>query len=123
MKAMPVYEGAFTVLMTFSCKPAESEQFANELADFIEQRLRRHPGFLSGLVYVSEDACTVVELFQWARSGDWDTYRATEDGRAAVQWLSGRKPEVHFLEMVRSIPMAPPGESGTFRSIELPDST
>lgn len=123
MKTMPVYEGAFTVLTVFSCRPTESEHFANELADFIEQRLRPLPGFLSGLVYVSEDACTVVELSQWARSGDWDAFRSSPDGRAAVVWLSGRKPAVHLLEMVRSIPMAPPVESGGRRSIEVPGAT
>jgi hypothetical protein len=116
MKALPIHEGAFTVLMIFDCKPGESERFAGELAGFVEQRMRFHPGFLSGLVYLSDDASKVVEVFQWARAGDWDAYRGSEDGREAVRWLAGRIPSVQFLEMVRSIGNPHPGEIGPQRA-------
>lgn len=110
MKVLPVNEGAFTVLLCFECRPAESERFALELAGFVEDRVRFHPGFLSGLVYLSEDASKVFELFQWARSEDWHAYQASEDGREAAQWLGARRPAINFLETVRCIPAPAPGE-------------
>ncbi|HKK03291.1 MAG TPA: antibiotic biosynthesis monooxygenase [Gammaproteobacteria bacterium] len=110
MKVLPVNEGAFTVLLSFDCRPAESERFALELAHFVEERMRFHPGFLSGTIYLSEDASKVFELFQWARAEDWHAYRASEDGRDAVRWLSGHRPGISFLETVRCVVPPAPGE-------------
>ncbi|MFU8896224.1 MAG: antibiotic biosynthesis monooxygenase [Gammaproteobacteria bacterium] len=110
MKALPIHEGAFTVLLVFECKPRESEALAEQLADFIETRTRFHPGFLSALVYLTEDATKVVEFFQWARAEDWEAYRRSEDGRAAVRWLAGRTPSIQFLELVRALRNPPPGD-------------
>lgn len=114
MRALPVHEGAFSVLLIFDCAPGESERFANELSEFIERRVRYHPGFLSALVYLSEDAAKVIELFQWARAEDWQRYRASTDGRDAVQWLAGHRPSVQYLELVRGIVNPPPGDSGSW---------
>ena len=109
MRSLPVNEGAFTVLLTFDCKPDESERLAHALGDFVANRMRFHAGFLSGMVYLSDDATKVIELFQWARSEDWDQYRASEDGRDAVHWLAGRSPGIEFLETVRAVGAPPPG--------------
>lgn len=117
MKALPIHEGAFTVLSVFDCQPRDSERFAQELAEFIESRTRFQPGFVSALVYLSEDARKVVELFQWARAEDWEAYRASEDGREVAQRHAGRSPVIHFLELVRSVGVPPPGESGTYRVV------
>lgn len=111
IKGMPIHEGAFTVLLVFECRPGESERFAQELADFVAARTRFHAGFLSALVYLSEDARKIVELFQWARSEDWEAYRASDDGRQAVQWLTERGPTIQFLELVGAIGAPPPDES------------
>jgi heme-degrading monooxygenase HmoA len=110
MKSLPVHESAFTVLVVFNCNPGESERFAHELADFNEARMRRHPGFLSAMVYLSEDARRVIEVFQWARSEDWEAYRGSEDGRKAVEHLAGRSPKIEFLELVRAVGVLPPGD-------------
>jgi antibiotic biosynthesis monooxygenase (ABM) superfamily enzyme len=109
MKAMPIHDGAFTVLVAHECKPAESERFALERVDHIEQRMRRHAGFLSSLVYLSDDATRVFELLQWARAGDWEAYRDSEDGRRAALSPPGRGPAVHGLEMVGAALPSPPG--------------
>lgn len=108
MKAMPIHEGAFTVLRMHDCKPAESERFALERAEHIEQRMRRHPGFLSSLVYLSDDATRVVELLQWARAEDWEAYCDSEDGRVAALAPPARGAALHRLEMVRATLPAPP---------------
>lgn len=113
MKVLPINEGAFTVLLSFDCRPAESEAFALELSRFLEERMRFHAGFLSGTVYLSEDASKVFELFQWARAEDWQAYRASEDGRDAVQWLSTHRPRISFLETVRCSVAPAPGERAT----------
>jgi hypothetical protein len=110
MKAWPIHEGAFTVLVAFECEAGESERFANELGDFVAAHMRFHPGFLSSLVYLSEDARKVIEIFQWARAEDWETFRASEDGRLAIEKLGGRSPRIEFLEMIRAIGPAPPGD-------------
>jgi quinol monooxygenase YgiN len=120
MKALPIDEGAFSVLLVFDCKPGESERFANQLADFIDARTRFHPGFLSALVYLSDDACKVIKLFQWARAGDWEAYRSSEDGLEANRLLTGRSPSIQFLETVRAVGNPPPGESGTWRTATAP---
>lgn len=117
MKALPIHEGAFTVLSVFDCQPRESERFAQELAEFIEARTRFHPGFVSALVYLSEDARKVVELFQWARMEDWDAYCSSGDGREAMERHAGRSPDNHYLELVRCVGVPPPGESGTYRAV------
>lgn len=111
MKTLPLHQGAFTVLLTFECDPGDSEQFAHDLADFVERRMRFHPGFISGLVYLSEDARKVVEVFQWARAEDWQAYRRSEDGQEGLRWLSPRRPATEFLEMVRSVGAPAPGEA------------
>ncbi|MGD9386680.1 MAG: antibiotic biosynthesis monooxygenase [Gammaproteobacteria bacterium] len=111
MKTLPVHEGAFTVMLIFDCAPGESEQFANELAEFVERRMRFHAGFISGLVYLSEDACKVVEVFQWVRGEDWQAYRRSEDGQAGLHWLARRKPATHFLELVNCLGAPAPGET------------
>ena len=110
MKTLPLHQGAFTVLLTFDCNPGDSEQFAHDLAEFVERRMRFHPGFISGLVYLSEDARTVVEVFQWARAEDWQAYRRSADGQEGLHWLSPRKPTTDFLEMVSSMAAPAPGE-------------
>jgi hypothetical protein len=109
MKTLPIHEGAFSVLLVFECNPRDSEQLSQALGGFIETRMRLHAGFLSGLVYVSEDATKVVELFQWARAEDWEAYRASPDGREAVGRLAGRSPKIEFLELVRAVGALPPG--------------
>jgi hypothetical protein len=111
MKSLPINEGAFTVLLEFECSSIDSEKFARELGDFVDQRMRFHPGFLSSLIYLSEDARKVVEVFQWARAEDWQAYRASEDGQEAVRWLAGRRPATHFLELFRFSLAPVPGES------------
>ncbi|NHA15199.1 antibiotic biosynthesis monooxygenase [Thioalkalivibrio sp. XN279] len=110
MKSLPVHQGAFNVLLVFDCKPGESEQFANELGDFVAQRMRFHPGFISGLVYLSEDARKVVEVFQWARAEDWQAYRRSEDGQEGLRWLAARTPTTDFLELVRCVDAPAPGD-------------
>jgi quinol monooxygenase YgiN len=112
MKALPIHEGAFSVLLVFQCNPRESEQLAQALVEFIESRMRFHEGFLSSLVYVSEDAGRVVELFQWARAEDWEAYRASKDGREAVERLAGRQPKIEFLELIQAIGPPAPGSHG-----------
>lgn len=112
MKALPIHEGAFSVLLVFDCNPSETENFAHALGDFIESRMRFHAGFISALVYVSEDASRVVEHFQWSRAEDWEAYRASADGRDAVELLVGRRPKIEFLELIRAIGAPPPGTSG-----------
>jgi hypothetical protein len=109
MRCLPVDEGAFTVLLVFDSKPDESERLAQALSDFVENRMRFHGGFLSGMVYLSDDATKVIELFQWVRAEDWDRYRNSEDGRDAVHWLAGRGPAIQFLETVRAVVAPPPG--------------
>jgi quinol monooxygenase YgiN len=112
MKALPIHEGAFSVLLVFQCSPRDSERLAHALAEFIETRMRFHAGFLSSLVYVSEDASRVVELFQWVRAEDWEAYRASEDGREAVERLAGHSPKIEFLELIQAIGAPPPGTHG-----------
>ena len=112
MKALPIHEGAFSVLLVFDCNPNETEKFAHKLGDFIESRMRRHAGFLSALVYVSEDATKVVEHFQWSRAEDWEAYRTSDDGRDAVALLAGRRPRIEFLELIRAVGAPPPGANG-----------
>jgi hypothetical protein len=109
MKAMPIHEGAFTALLVHDCNPAESERFALDRAEHIEQRMRKHAGFLSSLVYLSDDANKVFELLQWARAGDWEAYRNSEDGRRAAMSPPGRGPAVHGLEIVGAALPSPPG--------------
>lgn len=109
MKALPIHEGAFSVLLVFDCNSRDSERLSQALGEFIETRMRLHAGFLSGLVYVSEDATKVVELFQWARAEDWEAYRGSPDGREAVGRLAGRSPKIEFLELTRAIGALPPG--------------
>jgi len=111
MRALPIHDGAFSVLMVFQSNPRESEQLAHALAEFIESRMRFHAGFLSSLVYVSEDANRVVELFQWARAEDWEAYRTSKDGREAVERLTGRSPKIEFLELIQAIGAPPPGSN------------
>jgi len=110
MKNLPVHQGAFNVLLIFDCKAGESEQFANLLADFVEKRMRFHPGFISGLVYLSEDARKVVEVFQWARAEDWQAYRNSEIGQEALRWLAASAPATEFLELVRYVDAPAPGD-------------
>jgi heme-degrading monooxygenase HmoA len=116
MKALPIHEGAFSVLLVFQCSSRESEQLAHALAEFIESRMRFHAGFLSSLVYISEDASRVVELFQWARAEDWEAYRASEDGREAVERAASHKPKIEFLELIHATGAPPPGTSGAPQS-------
>jgi hypothetical protein len=110
MKNLPVHQGAFNVLLVFDCKAGESEYFANLLADFVEKRMRFHPGFISGLVYLSEDARKVVEVFQWARAEDWLSYRKSEIGQEALRWLAASAPATDFLELVRCVDAPAPGD-------------
>ena len=111
MKSLPIDPGAFTLLLSFECEPGESEQFASRLAEFVEQRMRLHAGFISGLVYLSEDARKVVEVFQWARAEDWQAYRKSDDGQDGLRWLAPRHPVTDYLELVSfcGAPV-PPGE-------------
>jgi len=122
MKVLPVHESAFTVLRIFDCRPAESEQFANRLGDFVVAATRLHPGFLSSLVYLSDDAQKVVELLQWARAEDWEAYGKSEDGRRAAELEIGRRRSIQFLEMVRAIGLPSPSESGMRRGLDVPDA-
>jgi heme-degrading monooxygenase HmoA len=123
MKALPVHESAFTVLRIFDCRPGESEQFAHQLADFIASATRLHGGFLSSLVYLSDDARKVVELHQWARAEDWEAFRKSDDGRRAVELEIGRIPSIQFLEMVRATGAPSPGDSGVRRGIDVPEAS
>ncbi|HUH00014.1 MAG TPA: hypothetical protein VMQ83_12695 [Gammaproteobacteria bacterium] len=109
MKTLPIDEGAFTVLCVFDCNPGESERLANEIAEAVDARMRFHPGFLSSMIYLSEDACRVFKLFQWARVENWEAYRASEDGRLAVEQLAGRSVRLEFLELIRAIGPPAPG--------------
>lgn len=110
MRNLPINEGAFTVLCVFDCNPGESERVAREIAAWIEARMRFHPGFLSSMIYLSEDGRRIVEFFQWARGEDWEAYRTSEDGRMAVTQLAGRSPKMEFLEMIHAVRAPPPGE-------------
>lgn len=110
MRNLPINEGAFTVLCVFDCNPGESERLAREIAEWVEARMRFHPGFLSSMIYLSEDGGRIVEFFQWARSEDWEAYRASEDGRAAIAQLAGRSPRIEFLEMIRAVGAPLPGQ-------------
>lgn len=109
MRHLPINEGAFTVLCMFDCNPGESERLAREIAEWVESRMRFHPGFLSSMIYLSEDGGRVVEFFQWARSEDWEAYRASEDSRTATVQLARRSPRIEFLEMIQAIGAPPPG--------------
>jgi len=109
LRKLPINEGAFTVLCVFDCNPGESERLAREIAGWIDARMRFHPGFLSSMICLSEDGGRIVEFFQWARGEDWEAYRASEDGRAAVARLAGRNPKIEFLEMIQAIGAPPPG--------------
>lgn len=109
MKTLPIDEGAFTVLGVFDCNPGESERLANEIAEAVDARIRFHPGFLSSMIYLSEDGCRIFKLFQWARVEAWEAYRASEDGRLAVEQLAGRSVKLEFLELVRAIGPPAPG--------------
>jgi hypothetical protein len=102
-RTLPIIESAFTVLLSFECEPAQSEDFARRLSEFVAERMRRHAGFLSALIYLSDDARRVVEHFQWARAEDWVAYRQSEDGREAVAWLGRRVPQVNYLELVEAV--------------------
>jgi hypothetical protein len=99
MSTMPVPDDAFTVLLVFETRPEEADEFARRLSAFVSERMSRHRGFVSGLVYVSDDSRRVMELFQWARPDDWADYRASEDGREGLEWLQDRHPQVHYLEL------------------------
>ena len=112
MRALPIHEGAFSVLLVFQCSSRESEQLAHTLAEFIDSRMRFHAGFLSSLVYISEDAGRVVQLFQWARAEDWEAYRVSADGREAVERAASHKPKIEFLELIYATGAPPPGTSG-----------
>ncbi len=98
------------MLCVFDCNPGESERLAREIAEWVEARMRFHAGFLSSMIYLSEDGGRVVEFFQWARGEDWEAYRASEDGRAAIAQLAGRSPRIEFLEMIRAVGAPPPGQ-------------
>jgi hypothetical protein len=111
-KALPVHSGAFTVLRIFDCKPGESERFALQLGDFVTEHTRFHQGFLSWRVYLTDDACKVVEFFQWLRAEDWQAYGQSEDGRRATELHAGLIPNVQFLETVRAVGAPPPGGNG-----------
>lgn len=111
MRNLPIYEGAFTVLCVFDCNPGESEGLAREAAQWVDERMRFHPGFLSSMIYLSEDGGRIVELFQWAREEDWTAYRASEDGRAGVTKLAGRSARIEFLEMIQAAGAPPPGQA------------
>lgn len=110
MRNLPINEGAFTVLCVFNCNPGESEHLARQIAEWVDARMRFHPGFLSSMIYLSEDGGRIVEFFQWARAEDWEAYRASEDGRTAVAQLAGRSPKIEFLEMVQAVGAPPPGK-------------
>jgi heme-degrading monooxygenase HmoA len=107
-RSIPILDGAFTVMVVYECEPTQSEEFAAGLAKFIAAGMRRHPGFLSALVYLSEDGRRVVEHFQWVRAEDWAAYRISDEGREALHWMGRRHPEVHYLELVQSIVTALP---------------
>lgn len=109
MKTLPIDEGAFTVLCVFDCNPGESERLAIEIAEAVDARMRFHPGFLSSMIYLSEDGCRVFKLFQWARVEAWEAYRASDDGRLAVEQLAGRSVKLEFLELIRAIGPPAPG--------------
>ena len=99
MPNMPVPADAFTVLLIFETRPEEADEFARRLSGFVSGRMSRDEGFISGLVYVSDDCRRVIEFFQWARPDDWAAYRASEDGREGLEWLQDRHPQVHYLEL------------------------
>jgi hypothetical protein len=110
MKSLPIHDGAFTVLLECECNPGESEGLARHLSEFIRERTRRHVGYLSALVYLSEDGHTIVAHFQWARAGDWSAWRASKDGHRFAELLAGCSQELQFLELVDGIPALHPGE-------------
>ena len=109
MPSLSVDPDVFTVLLIFETRPDEAEGFADRLADFIEERLSGHEGFLSGVVYASDDQRRVVEFFQWARPEDWAAYRASEDGREGLFWLQDRHPQVLYLDLSRAVTGPVPG--------------
>lgn len=109
MTGLSVDPDVFTVLLIFETRPDEAEGFAGRLADFVEERLPRHEGFLTGIVYVSDDHRRVVEFFQWVRPEDWAAYRASEDGREGLSWLQDRHPQVLYLDLSRAVPGSLPG--------------
>jgi len=109
MNGLSVDPDVFTVLLIFETRPDEAEGFAGRLADFIDERLSRHQGFLAGVVYVTDDQRRVVEFFQWSRPEDWAAYRASEDGREGLFWLQDRHPQVLYLDLSRSVTGTVPG--------------
>lgn len=111
------------MLCVFDCNPGESERLARQIAEWVESKMRFHPGFLSSMIYLSEDGGRIVELFQWARAEDWQAYRATDDGHTAVAQMAGRSPRIEFLEMIQAVGAPLPGESGVRRGIDLPDAS
>ena len=104
MASIPVRPDSFTVLLVFETRPDEAETFSRGLHEFVASRFPEHPGFLSGLVYCSDDQRSVVELLQWRRAEDWASYRESADGRAGLAWLRDRHPRVHYLELVGATP-------------------
>jgi len=109
MTGLSVDPDVFTVLLIFETRPDEAECFAARLSGFVEERLPRHEGFVSGIVYVSDDQRRVVEFFQWARPEDWAAYRASEDGREGLFWLQDRHPQVLYLDLHRAVAGPAPG--------------
>ncbi len=103
MISNPLPADGFTVQLVFETRPDEAEVFARRLLAFVSDRLPRHAGFVSAVVYASEDQRRVIELLQWARPEDWAAYRSSVDGRAGLAWLQDRHPGVHYLELVGAV--------------------
>ncbi|MEJ2514194.1 MAG: antibiotic biosynthesis monooxygenase [Gammaproteobacteria bacterium] len=103
MVTIPCASDGFTVQLVFETHPDEAEAFARRLLAFVSERLPRHGGFMSAVVYVSDDQRRVVELLQWARPEDWAAYRSSVDGRAGLAWLQDRHPGVQYLELVGAV--------------------
>ncbi len=102
MITIPTKEPLFTVLLMFECQPDEQSPLIDKLFNFINTRMKPQPGFVSSLVYASEDGTKVVEHFQWKDRASYENYRQSDSGKKAAQWLVTLHPQVFYLELAHS---------------------
>jgi len=91
------------VVLVIDCQPDEQQAFIDELFQFIDAYMKTQPGFVSAAVYGSEDGTKIVEHFQWTERAAYETYRQTDIGQQAVDWLLKRRPQLMYLQLNRTV--------------------
>ncbi len=99
MITIPTKEPLFTVLLMFECQPDEQQSLVDKLFSVINTHMKPHPGFVSSLVYASENGTKIVEHFQWEDRASYENYRQSDSGREAARWLVDLHPRVFYLEL------------------------